>query len=936
MLCELIIFGTGSSPKPLAVVMKKLPSNKIFVVSAVLVAVASLFVFSTSKDQVDFSADIKPIINKKCISCHGGVKKQGGFSLLFREEALAKTKSGKYAIVPGKPGESEMIRRLTLDDPEERMPYQHPALDKDEIRLLTRWVDQGAKWGEHWAYVPVKNEPLPSISSVFGSDGTGWVKNDIDYFIYSKLREIDLKPSAPASADILVRRVALDITGIPAPESLANGFLKDPTEKAYEQLVDQLLASPAYGEKWTSLWLDLARYADTKGYERDGDRYIWKYRDWLIDAFNSDKPYDQFLVEQLAGDLLPGATDKELIATAFHRNTMTNDEGGTDNEEFRTAALLDRVNSTWEGLMGTSFSCVQCHSHPYDPFRHDDYYRFMAFFNNTRDEDTYDDYPLLRHFDSASENKLAQLSKWLDQHATPEQKQKWIRLVKTWQPAINSLTADKLLNSALSDTKWLVMRKNGTARLKAVNLSGKQELVYRFQNYAAGGSWTIHLDSLKGPAIKTITPSLSDNWKIETVALPDIQGVHDLYLVYENPNMRDLNSNGVLFDWFHFTEKFPSYTNRDDSRHAYELYWQLLNANVPATPVMQDNPSDMLRETRVFERGNWMVKGAVVKAGTPSSLNAFPANLPANRLGLAKWMTSYDNPLTARTMVNRLWEQLFGKGLVETLEDLGSQGASPVHRELLDRLSWKFMHEYKWSVKKLLKEMVMSATYRQDSKFTEESSKKDPENKYLSRSPRLRLTGEQVRDQALAIAGLLSHKMYGPPVMPLQPEGIWLSPYNGETWQKSQGEDQYRRAVYTYWKRTAPYPTMITFDGAPREVCTARRIRTNTPLQALVTLNDEAYLEMARHFAYSLQKKAPTIQVQIITAFRTALYRNPRPAELKAMEGLYAQALKEFSADKDKSCEVIGVMDEHNTPETAALVLVANAILNLDEIITRN
>jgi hypothetical protein len=915
--------------------MKKLLSNKILSVSIILLAVVFLFVYSTNKDQVDFSTQVKPIINKKCITCHGGVKKQGGFSFLFREEALAKTKNGKFAIVPGDADKSEMIRRLTLDDPEERMPYQHAPLNKDEIKLLTRWIDQGAKWGEHWAYVPVKKQEVPSVSSMFGEDGSAWVKNGIDNFVYTRLKSIELKPSAPAAAQTVLRRVALDVTGVPASEQMAESFLKNPDDASYERLVDSLLASPAYGEKWTSMWMDLARYADSKGYEKDGNRMIWQYRDWLIKAFNEDKPYNQFLVEQLAGDLLPSPSDEQLVATAYHRNTMTNDEGGTDNEEFRIAALLDRVNSTWEALMGTSFGCTQCHSHPYDPFRHEDYYRFMAFFNNSRDEDTFDDYPTLRQFDNASQEKLGKLSAWLKNNA-PEQQGKWLKFIKTWQPAINSLTADKLYISALTDTKWLVMRKGGTARFNSVDLTNKTQLVFRYQNYVAGGQWSIRLDSTTGKLVKKLSPPLKEEWTIATTDIPAVSGVHDLYFVYENPNMRDGNENGIMFDWLHFTQPFPAGKKDASAKEAYSIYWQLLNENVPGVPVMQDNPADMQRETRVFERGNWLVKGAEVKPGIPASLNAFPSNLPANRLGLAKWMTSYDNPLTARTMVNRVWEQVYGKGLVETLEDLGSQGAGPAQQELLDHLAWKFMHDFNWSTKQLLKEIVMSATYRQDSRISQEAIEKDPENKYYSRSPRIRLTGEQMRDQGLSIAGLLSGKMYGPPVMPEQPDGIWLSPYNGDEWIRSKGEDAYRRAVYTYWKRTAPYPSMITFDGAPREVCTARRIRTNTPLQALVTMNDEAYLEMARHFAYNLLDKASNPRDQIIAGFRKAFYKEPTPAALQSMLKLYDQSLAALKKDPEKTCEVVSINDEHNNPETAALVIVANAILNLDELITRN
>ncbi len=378
-----------------------------------------IFIISTNRKPIDFTTQVKPIINRNCITCHGGVRQKGGFSLLFREEALAKTKSGKLAIIPGDPDHSEMIRRITLKDPEDRMPYKHNPLSGEEIEILRRWIKEGATWGEHWAYVSVKEPPVPQPKTFFGlfNRKSDWAKNEIDHFIEEKWDEQKLKPSPQADKQTLLRRVSLDITGLTPDESLADKYLNDKSDHAYANLVDSLLASPHYGEKWTAMWLDLARYADTKGYERDDSRSIWKYRDWLIHAFNEDKPYDQFLTEQIAGDLMPDATDDQYIATAFHRNTMTNDEGGTDNEEFRTAAVLDRVNTTWQAIMGTTFACVQCHSHPYDPFKHDEYYKFMAFFNDTRDEDTEADYPLLRSYNDSMQRQLTSVVNWLKQNA---------------------------------------------------------------------------------------------------------------------------------------------------------------------------------------------------------------------------------------------------------------------------------------------------------------------------------------------------------------------------------------------------------------------------------------------------------------------------------------------------------------------------------------
>ncbi|MEO6456207.1 MAG: DUF1549 domain-containing protein, partial [Ginsengibacter sp.] len=448
--------------------------------SIITIITASAFVISANHSAIDFNTQVKPIINKNCITCHGGVKRQADFSLLFRSEALKKTKSGKYAIVPGHANRSEMIRRVNLNDPEERMPYKHPPLKKDEIEILTKWIDQGAKWGDHWAYVPVKKEevpvPQPSLFGLIPAKKNEWVKNDIDYFICDKLKLENLQPSPEADKATLLRRVSLDITGLPPSEKIAQQFLNDNNDKAYEKIVDVLLASPHYGEHFTAMWLDLARYADTKGYERDDSRSIWRYRDYLINAFNQDKPYDQFLIEQLAGDLLPNATDDQFIATAFNRNTMTNDEGGTDNEEFRTAAVIDRTNTTWQALMGTTFGCVQCHSHPYDPFKHEDYYKFLAFYNNSRDEDTYADYPLLREFKKDDSLKLIQLTDWFYKNGYKQKGKEIYKFLKTWQPAINSLTADSFINSELNDTKWLVFRNHGLARLKAVDLEQKSEL----------------------------------------------------------------------------------------------------------------------------------------------------------------------------------------------------------------------------------------------------------------------------------------------------------------------------------------------------------------------------------------------------------------------------------------------------------------------------
>ncbi|HEX8040589.1 MAG TPA: DUF1553 domain-containing protein [Chryseosolibacter sp.] len=918
--------------------------GKLIAVGIIGTGIAVAYLNFVVPKPVDFTGEVKPIINQKCITCHGGVKQKSGFSLLFREEALGKTKSGKPAIIPGDADHSEIIRRLTVRDTEERMPYMHEPLSGEEIDLFRRWINEGAKWGEHWAYVPVKEVEVPEPATFFGliPQKSSWALNPIDNFIEQKLTENGLEPSPPTDRRTFLRRVSLDVIGLLPPERLAEKFLSAKGgEEDYAALVDSLLASPHFGERWASVWMDLARYADTKGYEKDGGREIWRYRDWLIRAFNEDKPYDRFLTEQIAGDLLPNSTDADLIATAFHRNSMTNDEGGTDNEEFRTSAIIDRVNTTWTATMGTTFGCVQCHSHPYDPFRHEEYYKFLAFFNNTRDEDSQDDYPLFRHYDDTQQQELAKVVEWVEKGSSPEKAQEVAMFLKTWQPSYNTMVCDSFINSALGDPTWIEFRNNALCRMKRANLGNHSRLIFRYESFFEGGTWKIHLDKPQGEVIAVVPLPKTDNngwkWEIAEASLKPVSGMHTLYFTYANPNLRNSVRTGAKVDWIAFTDPLP---RKADKGYAEieGTFWKLLRADVPTTPVMIENPPYMKRTSYVFERGNWMTKGEKVEPGVPGSLNPFPPDAPANRLGLARWLTSKENPLTARTMVNRTWEQLFGTGLAETLEDLGSQGVAPTHPRLLDWLSYAFMNDYQWSLKKLIRTMVLSATYRQDSKIPEQALKKDPNNRFYARSSRVRLSAEQVRDQALCISGMLNPEMYGPSVYPYQPKGLWRSPYNGRDWETSKGREQYRRAVYTYWKRSAPYPSMITFDGVARDVCTARRVRTNTPLQALTILNDSAYLDLARHFAFRLRKEGgEDVKAQIAEGYRLAAWHPADDKSLEALMELYTIAYNRYKDDPEKARALLGGgTSDGNEAKTAALVVVANALLNLDEVLTKN
>ena len=902
----------------------------IIFLSLAVVAVNSCGWFA---EKIDYNTQVKPIINKKCIACHGGVRAKAGFSLLFREEALAPTKSGKPAIIPGDPGNSELIRRITHTDPEERMPYKHEPLSAEEIAIFRDWIKQGANWGTHWAYIPLKPVDVPSMNG-------GWVKNEIDAFVLEKLEEQGLEHSEEAPKDVLLRRLSLDIIGMPAPDAIRKKFLESTGEAGYKQLVDDLLKSDFYGEKWATMWLDLARYADTRGYEADRSRRIWKYRDWVIDAFNDNKPYDLFLKEQFAGDLYPNPTDAQYIATAFHRNAMTNDEGGSDNEEFRTAAVLDRVNTTWTGILGTTFNCVQCHSHPYDPFRHEEYYQFLAYFNNSRDEDTEAEYPLLRQYDSSAQNTLLLVKEWVREKVSEEKSRELYTFLRTWQPTINSLQCDRFLNAALVSSWYAGLRKGGSCRLPDAPLENKQELMFRYVSGRAGGKLKIFLDSLGGKLWTTLNLKKTDadkvnwpdGWMIETFSVPPVPGRHDLYFQYDNAALKDRNETGVLFEWFRIADPFPGRGSVGyDS--AYARFNRLMKAKVTTTPILVENPQALKRRSYVFERGNWLLKAKPVQASLPALFKEQPG---ADRIALANWLTSRNNPLTARVLVNRIWEQLFGTGIVETLEDFGSQGLNPSHQELLDWMAWTFMNEDNWDIKKLIRRIVTSATYRQSSIASLEAQQKDPSNKWLSHGARFRLSAEQLRDQALCISGKLNLKKYGPGIMPYQPPGVWSSPYNGDSWNQSKGDEQYRRAVYIYWKRSAAYPSTVTFDGPGRQFCIARRVRTNTPLQALTLLNDPAYLDLARQFAFRLKKEpGRTPQEQVREGYRQATGHEPTKEVLQALMKLYERSYIQFRNDPDKACAMVGVMDEHNEPATAAMIVVANTLLNLDEVIMK-
>lgn len=884
--------------------------------------------FSSSK--IDFNTEIKPILNKKCVACHGGVKKAGNLSFLFAHEAInTKGKSGKIAIIPNDAENSEFYKRLITHDEEARMPKNEEPLTAEEINKLKEWIDDGAEWGTHWAYIKPQKPSVPNVGNFFSRLGlwedeeTKFTKNEIDNFILDKLKKEGLKPSEEAEKGTLLRRVYLDLTGLTPTERQLQNFLNDKSENAYEKVVDSLLASPAYGERWAGMWLDLARYADTKGYERDGGRRIWRYRDYVIKAFNEDKPYDQFTVEQLAGDLLPNPTDNQLIATGFHRNTMTNDEGGTVDEEFRVAALIDRVNTTFDVWQGTTMGCVQCHTHPYDPFVHEEYYKIMAFFNNTRDEDVESETPFLRFYQPEDSVKVQEIKNWILANENKTQATDYELFMRTLEPKFNSHAIEQLSagTSALLDSKYLGLQHTGLGRLKNVTLTNKSRLVMSFGTKAEKG--ILEITNAENKSILKINIPTTNRDTVMLFNLPNLVGKHDLYFKFIS---HKTPKNWLSIKWLAFQEG-------NLSAEIEKKYREVLNQRPDNTPIMLDGKGDLARKTRVFERGNWLVLGKEVTPDVPKYLSQMRKEYPKNRLGFAKWLTDKENPLTARVAVNRFWEQIFGTGIVETVEDFGTQGFPPTHQELLDYLAVTFQDDMQWSVKKLLKMIVMSGTYRQSSKASEELLEKDPFNKLLARGPRIRLTAEQVRDQALVISGLLSKKMYGKSVMPYQPDGLWQSPWSGDSWQTSSGEDKYRRAIYTYWKRTTPYPSMMSFDAPSREFCQLRRIRTNTPLQALVTLNDPVYVECAQKLAEKMLQKGKTPEQQIQAGFNLAMLRNIDENKLKVLSKLYRQTEQQYRKNPVEAYKFFGRSD--TSPKLAAMAITANAMLNLDEVVTK-
>jgi len=951
--------------------------------SGLIAASALVLSAVTSPAAVDFSRDVKPIFTAKCTECHGGVKAAGGVSFVYQDRIIGyESDSGRPVVKPGDPEGSELYLRIITQDADDRMPppdEDHDPLSAKEIATIREWIESGGQWSGHWAFEkPVRPEPPK----------TRWedrAQNDIDRFVFARLEREGLKPNPPAEPGRLLRRFSLALTGLPPTleelDAFEAEYSKD-RDAAIERALDGLFARPAFGERWASMWLDQARYADSRGLGLDGKRTIWPYRDWVARAFNDDLPFDEFTIMQLAGDLLPEPTIDSLIATALHRNTQTCDEGGTDDEEFRVGAQMDRVSATWQIWGATTFGCVQCHDHPYDPFRSAEYYSFMAFFNNAADSDLSSDAPLLKA--PLDRSKFAEAEK-LDRRILELQERHWkpadkLRRDVEWQPV------DGVKASSNNGTKYSVAKAEGRDEFHTVGtVQTKTAVTIDAPGLASGEpiqalrltvlpldpkasvanpewgfvitklqAWVRDHEGKKTPlsfarAVPDVAWMPTDPFKVigaDGVGWGADSRIHyrrEIALIPKEPVT--IPEGGGLLITINCDKTghgHPMVIKRGRLDYSTDARWTELKPGAAdaksledeladtrkrrnaiksvALPIMLDRQERIARSTRVFVRGNFLDKGDKVTAALPASMRPAEAAEKPTRLDMARWWASNDNPLTARVFVNRLWEQLFGAGIVRTLEDFGSAGEAPTHPELLDHLAVRFQHDLDWSMKALLREMVFSATFQQSSRVAPELLERDPENRLFARGPRGRLPAETVRDQALALSGLLSPKVGGPPVHPPIPEGVWQPFSSGDKWNtpKRGDEDRYRRSLYTYTKRSIPYPSFASFDAPSREFCTPRRMASNTPLQALVTLNDEAFVECAEALAKRIENEfSGSIRSRLSQACRLVTSRDPGDARLDVLETLHNQVVEKAAPGGSES----------------PWLVVAQALLNMDEVL---
>ena len=929
-----------------------------FILSIALISV-------TFSQEVVFNRDIRPILSNKCFFCHGPDEKtrEADLRLDTREGAL-EDRDGFSAIVPGKPDDSELIYRIAEATGDEAMPPPHAkkeSLTKEEVALFRRWIEQGAPYQGHWSFEPLAKTTPP----------TSWKGNPIDYFINASLARLDIKPSPTADRATLIRRLSLDLTGLlPTPEE-TNTFINDKSPDAWTRLVDRLLASPHYGERWGRHWLDQARYADSHGYSVDGGRDMWPYRDWVIKSLNDDLPFNQFTIEQLAGDLLPNRSKSQLIASAFHRNTLINQEGGSDREQFRVESVIDRVNTTGAVWLGLTVGCAQCHTHKFDPITHREYYQLYAFFNNTEDANgtgptvEVQQYEIIKNAPKPPPPKKPNLNppaKWLpvtyEQHRTASGAP--LKLLED-----NSLLIDKSAKpqeaydlsvaTSLKTVTALRLRvlpddslpKNGPGTAGngnfvltnfTVTVDGKPvQLKAAFADHEQPGF----------PASAIINSDKSTGWAINIGRgqKAKMNARHEVTFLFDKPVAtqskpltirmeHNLNDNYLVGRFaLDLSATAPSIPKGKEPGKVTPRTGKLMVMKELAKP----------RTTYLLTRGDFTRPNKDLGELTPGILSKVKPALPnptsrRNRLDLAKWLVDPANPLTPRVTVNRTWMRYFGRGLVETEEDFGTQGSPPTHPILLDYLANRFIEDA-WSMKKMHRLIVTSETYRRSSKARPDLADLDPRNLHLARQSRLRLDAEIIRDAALSASGLFAPIIGGPSVYPPQPDGIYAFTQSRKGWNTSSGPNRYRRGMYTFFYRSAPYPLLSTFDAPDFQTVCTHRVRSNTPLQALTIANDPAFLEIAQGLATRLLRIKPDgLEALIHHAFQLTLCREPSSEELTILKKYVHQQINDFDKDKEATRALLSsdlLSSETPPPKAAALVGLARALLNTDNFITR-
>jgi hypothetical protein len=1015
---------------------------------------------AAAADRIDFSRDIRPILSDKCFLCHGPDQGQrkAGLRLDTPEGAFRKAASGSPAITPGNLDESELYWRIASQDDLDRMPppKSGKTLRPADVEKLKTWIEQGASYTAHWAFLPPERAQLPAVRN------PSWCQNPIDFFILARLEKEGLKPAPEADRVTLLRRLSLDLVGLPPTPEQVDAFLADTTPDAYEKQVQRLLDSPHYGERWARLWLDAARYADSDGYEKDKSRQVWFYRDWVINALNRDLPYNEFVIDQIAGDLRPNATQDQIVATGFLRNSMINEEGGVDPEQFRMEAMFDRMDAIGKSILGLTIQCAQCHSHKYDPLTQEEYYKIFAFLNDTHEANVvvYTPEDQMRRSDIFRQVRAIEAELQHQNPDWPERMAEWEANVTSGQPGWTVLRSeaedistggqkylpmpdDSLLAQGYAPTKHRVQL---SARTDLANITAFRLELLNDPDLPLGGpgrsiKGTGALTEFEVEAAPADAPEKVQKIKLTRATADFEQAETPLEPIFDDKSGKkrvvgpvafaidrsDLTAWGIdagpgrrnqprqaVFNpekpvgypggtilTFYLKQNHGGWNSDDNQNNNLgRIRLAITNAHDPtadplpehvhailATPLEQRTPAEVAtvfgywrttvpewkeandriealwkqhpegssqlvlegrerpRATHMLQRGDFLKPGAVVSPGVPAFLHPLPEGAPANRLTFANWLVDRKAPTTARAIVNRIWQAVFGIGLVSTSEDLGSQSEAPSHRELLDGLAVELM-ERGWSLKTLLREIVTSATYRQGSRVSPELAARDPYNRLLARGPRFRVDAEIIRDIALAASGLLDPKVGGPSVFPPAPDFLFQPPtsYGPKVWKEATGPDRYRRALYTFRYRSVPYPMLQTFDAPNGDVSCVRRTRSNTPLQALTTLNEPLFLESARALALrTLRDGGCTDPQRLAFAFRRCLARTPTEAESDALLALLNKQSERFAdgnpdpwallADKPEDRPKL---PEGATPaQTAAWTVVARVLLNLDETITK-